>query len=100
MRIRDWSSDVCSSDLAAEATRKEAKRGGRRAKAKLRAVEEAMAPHVEAAAARAQGFAETARDRAGEVSDKAREQIGGAACRERGWQGVSISVVPVSLTKK
>src|SRR3546814_9139289 len=80
MRISDWSSDVCSSDLQVAA---------RRLGFHRRIPAPAVGPRRDADRARmlrrVVGLAEP-------------EQIGSASCRERVCQYVSISVVAVSLT--
>src|SRR3546814_13747426 len=96
MRISDWSSDVCSSDLPALRLRH---RGG--AAAALRAAAPGAGVDGAAADARAGGaavgvalrFAEGGR--AGQ-----RRQIGRASCRERVCPYVLISVVAGSLKKQ
>src|SRR3546814_12460005 len=95
MRISDWSSDVCSSDLAFDQQRSEGERLGRRPVDVLAGLD-----HL------ALGF-ELARDLAVEVEvcrhfgeAEADFQIGRASCRERVCQYGSISVVAVSLKNK
>src|SRR3546814_1199211 len=82
MRISDWSSDVCSSDLAAPGRRR------RRLARDLRRRPRAVA-RVAFAAHRCR------RDRVGAARGDAqvrtqddRREIGRASCRERGWQYV------------
>src|SRR3546814_18048136 len=83
MRISDWSSDVCSSDLHRSACRPDSGffRHSRRQRLCLAV-----------AAGRYLAFA------GAEQPD--RGEIGRASCRERVCQYVSISVVAVSLKKK
>src|SRR3546814_16266811 len=92
MRISDWSSDVCSSDLAngsstgdcTRPTRHRAATAGQSAgTARLRA--KAARPH----AGRTPG-----------ADGLRRREIGRASCRERVCKYVSISVVAVLLKKK
>src|SRR3546814_12270670 len=80
MRISDWSSDVCSSDLGQQQRRQQERN--------------APAPVVELVAQ--QPLA--AQDH--EQRQEQAEEIGRASCRERVCQYVSISVVAVSLKKK
>src|SRR3546814_16170532 len=90
MRISDWSSDVCSSDLLARHGRVVVKpaRGEQGAGV---AVDLSTPADVEAAI-----------ERARRVCDRVliEEQIGRASWRERVCQYVLISVVDVSLKKK
>src|SRR3546814_13091664 len=79
MRISDWSSDVCSSDLSASSGRTSGRNTA--ASAMLKAV-----------------WALTTR-RAPSLPNTDSQQIGRASCRERVCQYVSISVVAVSLKK-
>src|SRR3546814_6689693 len=80
MRISDWSSDVCSSDLQADDRR------------------EHRPPHEELEKAHVRGCP---CQRSPVTCRRARPpQIGRASCRERVCQYVSISVVAVSLKKK
>src|SRR3546814_20226174 len=93
MRISDWSSDVCSSDLAAAElpalhsthpglwAARGTHAGGR--------TRHPQHPHLAL-------FQRRAGSRAPSIS----AQIGRASCRERVCQYVSISVVPVTLKKK
>src|SRR3546814_18777546 len=83
MRISDWSSDVCSSDLAAQF-----RDGGDRGDAGDRASAQAarrLPGSGEARGADDRGWA------------RRRRPIGRASCRERVCQYVSISVVAVYL---
>src|SRR3546814_20573608 len=104
MRISDWSSDVCSSDLGEGGARRPVRTVGviqditdrKRAELALAASEERLRL--------AQGLSgvgsydwDILRDKA-EASDV--YQIGRASCRERVCQYVEISVVAVSLKKK
>src|SRR3546814_16890874 len=77
MRISDWSSDVCSSDLAIGMTFDEL---------------------VERAYDR--GVFDRGNSNAGSVRVAGQTPIGRASCRERVCQYVEISVVAVSLKKK
>src|SRR3546814_17935917 len=78
MRISDWSSDVCSSDLHGEAV--------------------AAGMALAFAFSAEQGLC--AAEDAARVAAHLRDEIGRASCRERVCQYVSISVVAVSLKKK
>src|SRR3546814_11630484 len=102
MRISDWSSDVCSSDLRALELEDESEHGCDRD-------EQFLGNH----AARARGeingagqlriFEHRNAGGARELADRQRDvaaQIGRAPCRERVCQYVSISVVAVALKKK
>src|SRR3546814_15422212 len=95
MRISDWSSDVCSSDLACRLDRavlRPAARGRRRGAAADRRQGGAARQVREAVGRRAAG---------GDLGDRrCRDEIGRASCRERGCQYVWISVVDVSVKKK
>src|SRR3546814_13039922 len=84
MRISDWSSDVCSSDLVIDAYRSPG-----------------TAPNVEHLfpSPPATAMARWASDRLEAVGTTGSE-IGRASCRERVCQYVSISVVAVSLKQK
>src|SRR3546814_15853765 len=96
MRISDWSSDVCSSDLATLPDRGRAERPhhrqplpeGRGAARAMIAMALALLAVVALVAA------------VGPATGYADGQIGRASCRERVCQYVSISVVAVSLKKK
>src|SRR3546814_20877980 len=98
MRISDWSSDVCSSDLIGH----EAQQHLRRGLAADAAIDDALAeqrrvgglPHFGDRIADEHQFLRDALERA------VRVEIGRASCRERVCQYVSISVVAVSLKKK
>src|SRR3546814_16714612 len=87
MRISDWSSDVCSSDLLLDAfARQEADAGA------------AQGLRIPAAAHPMRGLASPYREQQGDR--RAHEQIGRASCRERVCQYVYISVVGVSFKKQ
>src|SRR3546814_12064913 len=94
MRISDWSSDVCSSDLCCRAA------GTRCDEPADRRLE----PRVGGERARRGGGARRTCGRDERGAAQARRplvrQIGRALCRERVCQYVSISVVSVSLKKK
>src|SRR3546814_20958075 len=90
MRISDWSSDVCSSDLFSSA------RAAVRAAFRPRAVRDRrrrIGPAIRAASA-------TAGHRRPLYPAANRAEIGRASCRERVCQYVSISVVAGSLKQK
>src|SRR3546814_11235181 len=90
MRISDWSSDVCSSDLhvkgitkAADAAVAAAGRASDRLTEQMKTLADATAA-IDA-----------------QITDaRAEREIGRASCRERVCQYVSISVVAVSLKTK
>src|SRR3546814_11406007 len=94
MRISDWSSDVCSSDLCSGSRRIE-RRAARQCTGGL------DGSHA-GAGCRAAGVGQTRGDsysgsRAAQTGDR---KNGRASCRERVCQYVEISVVAVSLNKK
>src|SRR3546814_13965482 len=116
MRISDWSSDVCSSDLTPE-------RPGPDPDAEAVAVDESPSEHdmsrapAAAAADPAPAYRRKARrawsgdlvrnlrlcdgwDRGGQARERYPAGIGSASCRERVCQFVSISVGGVALQKK
>src|SRR3546814_20845759 len=87
MRISDWSSDVCSSDLPDRESTPPYPPG----RAVLRrAASEGWRPRSAARPASAHAA----------IRPRRRPEIGRASCRERVCQYVSISVVDVSLKKK
>src|SRR3546814_15814463 len=88
MRISDWSSDVCSSDLLAADQRGGERRAPDRA-AQLRPQMRHCADVVLVAMGQQQA-----------VQPVAMPEIGRASCRERVCQYVSISVVAASLKKQ
>src|SRR3546814_20134747 len=90
MRISDWSSDVCSSELLARAIGKKVDDLGI-------ALDVDHQPHRLANAASAGQFVGGERLEAAVVGRQ--QQIGRASCRERVCQYVSVSVVAVSLKK-
>src|SRR3546814_12064290 len=109
MRISDWSSDVCSSDLR----RPDFKDRGPAGREQARQVGNDAAIGVEPVGAgkkRRRGLmvgdighqrlagGDIGRIAAAEV--KGRVAIGRASSRERGWYYAYISVVPVNLNKK
>src|SRR3546814_17723576 len=99
MRISDWSSDVCSSDLGR--TRPAAVRGWAGAVAGA-AVRDAVVPHAGGIRAALRHRARTrprsrARGRRG-LPRRGRREIGRASGRERVCQYVEISVVAVTFT--
>src|SRR3546814_16788350 len=81
MRISDWSSDVCSSDLIAFPARRVLPRAGDMLRC-LSGIEDVFDPTTQPAR------------RLGNI------EIGRATGRERGWQYVSISVVAGSVKQK
>src|SRR3546814_15353202 len=119
MRISDWSSDVCSSDLGADAEivgvalqvagRRDPWSERREGVARLAAgrIETAgPARNVPHAGVVHDRIAENViprlvrRDVAAGTADHDRQQIGRASCRERVCQYVELSVVAVALKKK
>src|SRR3546814_17356260 len=112
MRISDWSSDVCSSDLAARGLARHRAAGAldpcrtvdaaardRRAEAGRRH------PHQPAGRTAFAGGADDFRRRHARRGQWQRRhpdqvQIGRESCRDRGWQYVLISVGAVSLKNK
>src|SRR3546814_18797344 len=96
MRISDWSSDVCSSDLRLRPW------AARSEMATFRQVDRArnLAAQEEAGELPAGIGIEHRRQQRPAVGMQRRleEQIGSAACRERVWQYVGISVVVGALT--
>src|SRR3546814_15029666 len=84
MRISDWSSDVCSSDLQSDDGDHEAE---------ARDAERQVAFGVPVRR-------DVRRDAVVDEGDDAPGEIGRASCRERVCPYVSISVVAVSLKKK
>src|SRR3546814_20915023 len=88
MRISDWSSDVCSSDLREEYTSIKRRRDGRTEIVTHAAYTGAWSVTMDV------GFAPSHRAKDAEA------KTGRATCRERVCQYVSISVVAVSLNKK
>src|SRR3546814_15481753 len=89
MRISDWSSDVCSSDL----------RDAHLWESLQEAIHQLVGNAGLAGAASA-GEADDGRQKPGLGTRLLRSQIGRASCRERVCQYVSISVVAVSIKKK
>src|SRR3546814_16296801 len=94
MRISDWSSDVCSSDLGARLLPPAA--ATRRVPCWRRACR--RAPRAPSASARRRAGPAGPSSAPPRLPD--RDQIGRASCRDRVCQYVSISVVAVSLKKK
>src|SRR3546814_12830603 len=118
--FRDWSSDVCSSDLAARVGRHPASRlqcagaehgqqGGRPAEADPR-LRQGQRPCRDRALfgpwrimGRAQGFLRSRHEgrQAGRADGReGKQEIGSASCRERVCKYVYISVCALSLKKK
>src|SRR3546814_20842727 len=98
MRISDWSSDVCSSDLERQQRSATARRG-RQAARRICAAAEGPDPH---SASLSRRLCAASRLRA-RLADRLRPQgreIGRASCRERLSQYVYISGVADSLKKK
>src|SRR3546814_14407170 len=95
MRISDWSSDVCSSDLDDGAEKNE-EIGDRISEEALFGLHRITLARAARADLDRQQHEHGRQDRRG----PAIEQIGRASCRERVCQYVSISVVAVFLQKK
>src|SRR3546814_17669480 len=94
MRISDWSSDVCSSDLKPPAARR--RRPGAQAFQNMRAAPDAaIADDLDFSTHRVDNLAQLIERRAAAI-----EQIGRASCGERVGQYVEIAVVAGSLKKK
>src|SRR3546814_12120459 len=87
MRISDWSSDVCSSDLKSAGAERAAGQDTAKPFSRADALAE-VRNNIYLVAIFAQPFTPM------------RPEIGRASCRERVCQYVSISVVAVSLKKK
>src|SRR3546814_12643846 len=110
MRISDWSSDVCSSDLQDKSGRKprigEVEHENERIAERLHPRPAHKANELE----RARGDQQSGRDGVGGTRNPRRQrqrggrdprpEIGRGACRERVGQYVEISVVAVSLKTK
>src|SRR3546814_16778486 len=95
MRISDWSSDVCSSDLLAPGFPERAAIGG----VALRILRDGLCPGPDCRVqALVYSSSPLVQGRAGRID--AQMEIGRASCRERVCQYVSISVVAVSLKKQ
>src|SRR3546814_19865045 len=95
MRISDWSSDVCSSDLRSGAVRGRAAAHPRRSTGRTTA----MAGTIDDLIASIEVELEAAQKRRAKRGKEV-EQIGSASCRERVCQYVVIEVVDVALKKK
>src|SRR3546814_20564509 len=93
MRISDWSSDVCSSDLADGLADLRVDFGDRRNAEKQGAQVKAGASGEDRDLARGMGLG----DDVARFGRPARGKIGRASCRARVGQDVSISVVAVTL---
>src|SRR3546814_16195197 len=102
MRISDWSSDVCSSDLGTRGAGGAGTRRVRAAAAAQRAVAVALPLRPDGVAVALAYLRRAATDAEGLTTalDLRHERIGRASCRERVCQYVSISVVAVYLKKK
>src|SRR3546814_11045022 len=94
MRISDWSSDVCSSDLPAIAAVAENRARG------LELVEAHIAVHDVAADEPELAFEPFGRQARMGNDARAEDEIGRASCRERVCKCVKISVVAVYIQKK
>src|SRR3546814_16877913 len=94
MRISDWSSDVCSSDLITLEANPSSVEAGRFADFRAAGVNR-VSLGVQALDDDALRFLGRRHDLAAALTE-----IGRASCRERVCQSVSISVVAVSLKKK
>src|SRR3546814_15570692 len=103
MRISDWSSDVCSSDLRGdvvniEQTTQAIKRAVENAEHMANCRAQSVYVGISGTHIRSLNSTGVAPVRAGSVSD--RDEIGRASGRARACPDVSISGVPVSLNKK
>src|SRR3546814_20277499 len=96
MRISDWSSDVCASDLVARSFRE---RIGRERMGIMNFKRIGIGIGGVAGAALAVVGGALLYDVAARKAARGRE-IGRASCRERVWQNVYVSVGGVHLTKK
>src|SRR3546814_12381037 len=111
MRISDWSSDVCSSDLLNEQSVRRFEQDAEFAMGftffacvallplLCFIVYRKMKPKMEAAIELFEGLAEQ-EERTRKVEEDVRYQIGRASCRERVCQYVQITVVAESVKKK
>src|SRR3546814_13929029 len=102
MRISDWSSDVCSSDLADDVTRICFFDGlaiSRHEHQRVRHPHHAVEPHAVNVHALAVDAGADPQERDA-VAMLGVHEIGREACRERVCQYVSITVVAVSLKQK
>src|SRR3546814_13809931 len=99
LRISDWSSDVCSSDLAEAPERGFARAGGEVPSVASRPLTPAHAT-PDAAFAEALEELRDCRVCAAHLPRGPRPEIGRALCRERECQCVTLSVVAVSSTKQ
>src|SRR3546814_17770627 len=107
MRISDWSSDVCSSDLGGARGEpvdgggdRSARGGAGRGSGARRRRRRIVPPQEDAEEGAEEGAAAGRAAEAGGRGRSRSEQIGRASCRERVCQYVSISVVDLSLKKK
>src|SRR3546814_11358330 len=102
MRISDWSSDVCSSDLAADGevpTDQRTDTDHGRGRPPVDRQESGRCERRQHHSSRGAGELTQGVERL-TGAEVHRDQIGSASCRERGCQYVSIAVVAVSLKKK
>src|SRR3546814_12028266 len=96
MRIRDWSSDVCSSDLAVAANHAEMA-------VDFAQANQAAVDRLIDASARARflaGLAASSNDPAMIAKLERIAEIGRASCRERVWQYVSLSGAGGAIKKQ
>src|SRR3546814_15981934 len=115
MRISDWSSDVCSSDLRRKPTSSSSARIPARRPARPRSWESGRSPkengwrssgepdarrYCNAEGAMPMSLKPELQAIHAELPDWRRDQLGRASCRERGCQYDLIWVVAVSLKKK
>src|SRR3546814_18302944 len=99
MRISDWSSDVCSSDLAAADNLEDRYRQQSDA-ARAAAQKAVQAAKDKAARDAEKRLAKVDSDLAGKMAAAEADEIGRASCRERVCQYVLIAVGAESLKKK
>src|SRR3546814_18562175 len=101
MRISDWSSDVCSSDLGAKAPRATFSRSAPVSGGNCPPLFFNTAPYSERRViAMLTPSATMSRILTVPSVSRTRQEIGRAACRDRGGQYVELSVVAGSLKKK
>src|SRR3546814_20823941 len=100
MRISDWSSDVCSSDLQPVVTRSRRPLAVLQAAGGLKVSEAHLFPAGRQNFCRIRDGAAQAKQLSGAAFQGNRPEIGRASRRERVWPDVSIAVGPAALKKK